>query len=325
MKKTIIISILLCLLLSIIGCNPSEISTSSEQSTEQSIEISQDESEESKEESTVEQEYIFEGTETFNNLTLANGTNKMGDADGPAYCVYSKKGYNKASMDIELSKINLNIYREGGKHVNAYMFLGVDIYNGNYWVNCADAGLVYSGSNGWHIFYNMYSCENPETTNTWYESRVTLSSRCDYRMTLDSSIDDGKATLTIYNLTTNKVADSVTFELQHAKKDGSNTSYLTDFALDYPPNIKNDTAGKPTDDWVEITLHNSDRGIYMKNIRVKNCKLYKGESEYDWTNEVTQNRGIWPDSSIKKIDYPCTIIRNATENMEYIVDLDMNR
>ena len=325
MKKIMFILISLCLLISLIGCDSTESTSSTNISEETSQETSQETSEESKEESKVEQDYIFKGTETFNNLTLANGNNKMGDADGPAYCVYSKKGYNEASMDIELSKIDLNIYREGGKHVNAYIFLGVDIYNGNYWANCADAGLVYSGSNGWHIFYNMYSCEDPQNTNTWYESSITLSSRCDYRMTLDSSNEDGKATLTIYNLTTDKIADKVTFELQYAKKDVSNTSYLTDFALDYPGNIKNDTNGNPSDDWVEITLHNTDRGIYMKNIRVTNCKLYKGEDEFDWTNDVTENRGIWPDASIKKIDYPCTVIKNATENIEYIVDLDMNR
>ena len=51
----------------------------------------------------------------------------------------------------------------------------------------------------------------------------------------------------------------------------------------------------------------------MKNIRVTNCKLYKWADEFDWTNDVTENRGIWPDASIKKIDYPCTVIKNATD------------
>ena len=63
----------------------------------------------------------------------------------------------------------------------------------------------------------------------------------------------------------------------------------------------------------------------MKNIRVTNCKLFKNNEEFDWTNDITQNRGIWPDSSISKIDYACTVVKNATENIEYIVDLDMNR
>ena len=104
MRKLIILTLLISLLLvTIIGCNHEENDISDILSSEVSEVSSQESTEESKEESDVEQEYIFNGTETFSNLTLANGSNKMGDADWPAYCVYSKKGYNKASMDIELS------------------------------------------------------------------------------------------------------------------------------------------------------------------------------------------------------------------------------
>ncbi len=278
--------------------------------------------------SETKQPYLFTGTESFSNLTMENGGHKMGDDDGPAYCVYSKLGYNGASIEIELSELELNIYREDLQHVNAYLFLGVDIYDptDGYWVNCADAGLVYSGNDGWHIFYNLYTCANPQSTNTWYESGKRLRSDHDYRLTMDSSSSDGMATLTVYDLTSDTIADYVTFELQYARKDGSNTAYLTDFALDYPDELKKDTSGNPSENnWIEITLYNTDCGMYMRNIRVKDCTLYQNGEAIDWTVEVTENRGIWPDASIQGIDYPCTIIRSATENMEYIVDLDLNR
>lgn len=270
--------------------------------------------------------FVYDGEERFSNLTFSNGKGKMGDADGPAYCVYSVQGVQGATMEVELSQIEMNIYREDGRHVNAYIFLGVDVFHpeGGHWINCADAGLCYSGEDGWHVFYNLYSSSDPEAS-TWYESGRRLIVRHDYRLTLDSSAEDGQAVLTVYDLTANRVADRVTFELQYAKKDGSNTAYLTDFALDYPENTMQDTDGNPCEDWIDITLGNTDRGMYMRNVRVRNCRVTKDGAEYDWTEEQTANRGIWPDASMSAVDYPCTEVQNAKENMSYIVNLDMNR
>lgn len=317
------LSILLtgCLLLG--SCTDGSESSRPQESSESHAEDSTDAT--SSEEDTVS--YVYDGEESFSNRTLANNGARMGDEDGPAYCVYSTQGVQAASMEIELSQLEVQIYREDKKHVNAYIFLGVDVYNeaGGYWVNCADAGLVYSGSEGWHVFYNIYSVADPENTSTWYESSTRLRNNCDYRLTLDSSQTDGQATLTVYNLTTGRVADHVTFELQYARKDGSNTSYLTDFALDYPENTMQDPDGNPSEDWVAITLGNTDRGMYLRNVRVKNCSLTRDGTSYDWTADQTANRGIWPDASMSAIDYPCTSIRNAKENISYIVDLDMNR
>lgn len=252
----------------------------------------------------------------------------MGDQDGPAYCVYSKQGYTAVSMVLELSQLDLNIYRQDQphRHVNAYIFLGADTYDpetGN-WMNCADAGLVYSGSNGWHIFYNLFTCADPEQTPTWYESEISLNAEHDYRLSLNVSHRDGRATLSVYDLNIGVTADRISFELYGAKKDGSNVSFLTNFALDYPENLRLDTTGAPSTDWVEITRYNTDQGIYLKNIRVHDCTLYQGETAIAWTTKHTQNRGIWPDADISKLDYPCTTIRNAIENTEYIVDLDLN-
>ena len=270
--------------------------------------------------------YVYDGEESFSNLTFSNEEGKMGDQDGPAYCVYSTQGVQAASMEIELSQLDLQIYREDGAHVNAYIVLGVDVYDpeGGYWKNCADAGLVYSGEDGWHVFYNLYSSSDPEAS-TWYESDRRLRADHDYRLVLDSSQKDERAVLSVYDLTTGNRVDRAILELQYAKADGSNTAYLTDFALDYPGNTMQGVNGNPSEDWIDITLGNTDRGIYMRNLRVKNCRLTRDGVEQDWTTEQTANRGIWPDASMTGIDYACTKVRNAKENISYIIDLDMNR
>ncbi len=270
--------------------------------------------------------HIFTGTERFDNRTLQNGDNKMSDADGPAYCVYSKKGFQGACMDLQLSDIELNIFKPDGTHVNAYLFLGADVYDasGN-WVNCADAGLCYSGTDGWHVFYNLYSVADPANTNTWYESKRRLPADCDYRLTFDCAKREGYATLTVFNLTEGKLADRISFELQYAETDGSNTAFLTNFALDYPEELRKDPSGNPSDDWAQVTLYNTDQGIYMRNIGVYNAALIQNGTQIPWTTETTQNRGIWPDASVSEIDYPCTSVHHADGDTAYIVDLDMNR
>lgn len=318
MKRKILIClsawISLCLLLA--GCTGSEPGGKESSAPESTSEDSSGE--------TVSYEY--DGEESFSNLTFSNGSGKMGDQDGPAYCVYSVKGVQAASMEIELSQLELQIYREDGKHVNAYIFLGVDVYDpeDGYWKNCADAGLVYSGADGWHVFYNLYSSSDPEAS-TWYESDRRLRSDHDYRLVLDSSRKDERAVLSVIDLTTGNRVDHVIFELQYAKADGSNTAYLTDFALDYPEDTRQGPDGNPSEDWIDITLGNTDRGVYMRNLRVKNCRVTRGDEELDWTDELTANRGIWPDASMSGMDYECTKVRNAKENLSYIIDLDMNR
>lgn len=280
--------------------------------------------EQSQQEESAVEDFVFTGTESFNNKNMMN-TGKMGDSDGPAYCVYSNKGYNKAAFEVELSEIDLNIYRNGtAQHVNAYIFLGIDIYapEGDWWVNCVDTGLVYSSdTNGWHVFYNMYMTE--QDSNRWYESSVSLDSDHDYRLQLDSSSKENQCTLTVYDITEQKVADSVTFEAAMALPDGSNTGYLMNFALDYPNDIRLDTDGNVTDNWLEITKYNSDCGMYMKNIRVKNAVLYDSEGEHEWTKERTICRGIWPDGSMD-LGYVCTYVEKADENKSFIVSLDLN-
>ena len=46
------------------------------------------------------------------NLDFDNRGQKMGDNDGPAYCVYSGMGYNMASMDVLISQIRVNNIRK---------------------------------------------------------------------------------------------------------------------------------------------------------------------------------------------------------------------
>lgn len=320
MKKQIIaITILLALLLCSVAC------TSEENESTISQTASSDTSKEASSEKSGVEEYIYTGTEAFTNRTLKN-TLKMGDVDGPAYCVYAKSGYNKASFDVELSKIDLNIFRSDNdrQHVNAYIFMGIDVYDttGQWWQNCIDTGIVYSSSAGWHVFYNMYLSLTGDYG--WYESTRRLNASHDYTIELDSSKEDGKCTLTVYDFTTGKKADTVTFELAYALKDGSNTAYLMNFALDYPEDIKLDTRGNPSEDWIEITYYNSDVGIKMNNIRVRNAMLFKGDDEFIWTSERTYCRGIWPDSTMG-FEYDCTSVHHINADSEFIVDLDMNR
>lgn len=272
-------------------------------------------------------EEIKTETPDMTNLTYDNRKGKMGDVDGPAYAVYSKKGYNKASIEVLLSQIKVNNVRKSdNKFVNAYIFLGIDIYNSDgEWVNCLDTGLCYSGINGgWHLFYNLYTTET-KGINKWYESEVILDPSHDYKLTLDSSKQDGKSTVTIYDLTDKKEADRIEFESAYSLTDGSNTSYLQNYALDYPDDVKLDTKGNKSDnDFVEITLYNTDENLYMNNITIQNAKLYNS-AEFTWAEENTQNRSMWPDKNISKIDYEVVKVWVDTLDKSFTLSLNMNR
>lgn len=267
---------------------------------------------------------------TFNNKGTRKDGFLMGDIDGPAYCVYSKIGYNKASFEVDLSRIKMDLTRKSdGKHINAYMFLGADIYDetASYWKNCIDAGLVKSGSGGgWHIFHSLYSVDSSFTGNKWYESKVSLSDSHKYRIELDASKNDAEATLTVFDLTDGgKVVDSVTFQLQFALKNGKNIRIYQDYALDYPPNTKFDTSGNASENWEDITLYNTNQGMYMKGVRIENVRIYDPEGEYIWGEEQTQERGMWPDASNAKLDYELVKIKNPIFDSYIWLDFDMNR
>ncbi len=350
MKKTalLFIAALCCLLLACGGNQPPDsnsISPSAAESTSDILQNSEESSDMTEESLTshggdtsmgggeeLKKIPIPEGSTVITNRNYDNGGGKMGDNDGPAYCVYSKIGYNKASMDIAVDKIKINtIRRTDGKFVNAYIFLGCDVYNGAWWANCFDTGLCYSGKNpAWHLFYNIYKPAG-DGEATWYESKVKLSPEHSYTLTLDTSLADEMATLTIYDLTLDKIADSVTFSVYGMKADGSNTSYLMDFALDYPPNTKLDTSGNASEDFVEITLYNTDEDLYMQNILVENVKIYKGTDPgvpLVWDDTHTGNRALWPDKNIDRFDYDCTKVITAPGggyDYSFRVDLDMNR
>lgn len=263
------------------------------------------------------------GQEAFTNLTFDNGSGKCGDADGPAYMVYSKIGYNQASMDILLSGIDLQLHRKSdNKALTAYIFFGIDIYDDNgSWKNCLDAGLKNDSRGKWHLVHNLFDASPGQAK--WYESRIELDDTHDYRLTLDSSKSNGWATLSVYDLTEGgRLADSVEFQARYAKKDGSNTAYLQDYALDYPDDVKFDTHGNAVEsNWQEITLYNTDENLYMKNIQVVNIRLNGAL----WTADKTQNRAVWPDRNDRKIDYPVSRISKGSGDYAWQIDFDMNR
>ncbi len=301
---------------------------SAEPSEEPSEEISEEPSEEISA-GDPEKVAIPEGVKVITNLDYDNGKGKMGDNDGPAYCVYSKRGYNKASMDVKISEMKINTLRTSDrKFVNAYMFLGCDIYSGYNWSNCFDCGFCWSGRTpAWHLFYNIYTPADKDQPG-WYESKVRLKKNHDYRLTLDTSEQDELATLIIYDLTSDKEVDRAQFRVKGMKCDGSNTVYLMDFALDYPDDVKKDTAGNPSkDDWKEIALYNTDENLYMRNVVVENVKIYAGGNEYVWDKTRTNNRSLWPDIHMTEVDYPCTkVIANEEDyDFSFRVDIDMNR
>ena len=265
-------------------------------------------------------------TNSKTNLEFINSGRYQGDNDGPAYVIYSKIGYNKASFEFHLSQVKLNMRRKSDqKWTNSYIFLGVDVYDEKeVFLNCIDAGFCYNGGvQNWHLFYNLL---NTNQEVSWYESAVTLDETHDYKLMLDCSYQDGMATLTIMDITDdNKIVDSAEFEVMYAKKDGSNLSMYQDYAIDYPEDIKKDRTGEnDSEDWEEITLYNTNEGIYLNHIEIHDAKLYSPEDEYVWTEERTNDHFMWPSVQQRKINYACTKIRGQQKNSQLILDLDMN-
>ena len=248
-------------------------------------------------------------------------TGKMGDTDGPAFAVYSNTGFSGASATLDLEGMEIKTLMDDGKHLNGYVFLGIDVYEGAWWQNCVDVGLCWSGtSGGWHIFYNMYEPVN-QSTPTWYESSKKLPKNDTYVMTL-KLIEDEKALLTIEAANSN-FKDSVEVEVKGAKKDGSNTAFLFNVALDYPQNTKVDVNGKPSENWKDITYGNTDKGVYLKSFRAYDLTLYQGETALNWTNDKNAAVSIWPDKK-EGFDYAPTQV-GLFDGTEYYINLDMNR
>jgi hypothetical protein len=262
----------------------------------------------------------------WTNLTWLNNGNKVGDNDGPAYVVYSKKGYNKASQVIKVSKMELNLVRKSDKKtLNGYAFIGIDIYNAKtgQWTNCIDAGLGFIGSTGkCHACINRYSV--PPDEETWWESSVELDMTHDYKLVLDASQKDEEVTLSVYDVTTgDKKVDSKTFTLYYAKADGSNIAVYQDYAMDYPDDVRYDTNNMLSDDWEQITLYNTNEGLYMKNIIGTDLCLYDASGCHPWTADRTADRFMWPDKT-SSIPYVTTTVTQEKEDYETIIDLNMN-
>lgn len=261
------------------------------------------------------------------NLTWVNNSTKVGDNDGPAYVVYSNQGYNKASVDIQISAVEKNFVRRSDKKsVNAYLFLGIDIYDSETgeWQNCADAGLGYIGGAGtFHAFVNRFKVE--EGGISWWESPVELDQTHDYKIILDTSVQPDQLLLTIVDLTAGgKTVDSKQFPMKGTKPDGSNTAYYQDYAIDFPDDVCKDTAGRDSKDWDEVIKYNTDEDLYMKKIHISNATLYHPSGSDCWKNEYTEDRFLFPYKTIN-VDYVCTTVNTINEDCETVIDLDMNR
>ncbi len=258
----------------------------------------------------------------LDSLTYKN-PGRMGDLDGPAFAVYSKVGYNGASAVLHLQFADLERVLPDGRFVNAYAFFGVDVYAGEWWQNCVDVGFCRSGRTGkWHLFYNMYEPLNPDTP-TWFESSVNLP---DDEYVMEFAMEgDNYVRLTVTGKGKQRT-DTVLVEVKGAKADGSNTAILFNAALDYPPDTLVDREGKPCDDFAEITLAHSDKGLRFSSLRVSELTLYSKNHPdgMEWTEDNTDSVGIWPDASVKGFDYAPTTVYTF-DGTEYIIDFDMNR
>jgi hypothetical protein len=249
----------------------------------------------------------------------------MGDIDGPAFVTYSKVGYTGASVVMDIENMEINTVLPNRKFINGYAFLGIDVYydeKGNYWQNCVDVGLCWSGvRGGWHVFYNMYTPLNKDTA-TWYESSIVLPKNDVYTMSLVLT-EDNYALLTVEGQKTG-AKDQVRVEVNGALADGSNTSFLFNAALDYPPNTKYGQDGNLSEDFVDITLANTDKGLYMRSFHVKDLTLYKKGTAIDWTTDRCAAVSIWPDKNKVAFDYSPTVVE-LFDGTEYIINFDMNR
>ena len=271
------------------------------------------------------------GTQSINSLTYKN-KERIGDWGGPAYTVYSKKGYNRASMDVALSDVEINMIRRSDKKtLVGYAFLGMDVWHptGGYWVNCMDAGLKYDGNSGkWVLFHFIYDV-SAANQQKWYESHKALDPTHDYRISLDCSKSEGWTTLSAYDLTEGREADSVTFQARYAKKDGSNVSFYQDFAIDMPDDLMRDPDGNiyevdsaiSDEGWAGIILYSTNEDVYLRNLKVVDSML----NGQPWTADKTRLRGFSPDSLQPYIGYEVVKVTHANFDNEFQVDIDLKK
>ncbi len=275
-----------------------------------------------------------QGTGSLDSRTYQSKT-RIGDWGGPAYAVYSNKGYNRATIDVELSDVEINMTRRSdGKTLVGYIFLGMNIYHptDGYWVNCLDAGIGYDGATGeWTIFHFIYDV-SAAGQNKWYKSHRALDPTHDYRLILDCSKSNGWTTLTAYDITEDRVADSIEFQARYALKDGSNVDFLQDYAIDMKDDLLRDAAGnvyntpETADDisdegWKGIILYSTNENVYLRNIKITNASL----NNQPWTADKTRLRGCSPDYRQADIGYDVVKVTQADFDTACRIDMDLKR
>jgi len=115
--------------------------------------------------------------------------------------------------------------------------------------------------------------------------------------------------------------DSMEIQISGSMTDGSTTAITQDYALDFPPNTKYDLSENPSTDWEDITLYNTDEGIYLRNLRIENAKM----GNQEWTQSLTERRVMWPDATATKINYNLVKVRSVTRDTSLLLDFEMNR
>jgi len=274
--------------------------------------------------------------EYITNLNYRN-PGKMGDDDGPAMVIYSNVGYNRAEMTVRVSGIDMNTVRlvEHGRRpqyqaLSAFLFLGVDVWSGEWWQNCFDAGLAWMGvDGGWRLFYNIFQ-PDVQDARSWWHSDIILPSDQDYLLVVDTSQEDAKARLSVYDMDGNEL-DSIVFFVRGMLADGSNTSYYMNFAVDYPGTLKFDRdytmfEGRHDADWAEITLANTDHNLFMRNVVVEGAYIYNDSNgRMRWSAAQTSHLSVWPDLDYPQIDYEVIRVMVYEPYYHFRIEIDMNR
>ncbi|HWT75867.1 MAG TPA: hypothetical protein VN258_14275, partial [Mobilitalea sp.] len=162
------------------------------------------------------------------------------------------------------------------------------------------------------------------TDSTWWESSVNLNEEHEYQLLLKTSDQKEKMTLNIIDITAgNRLVDSKTVDLKYAKKDGSNTRYYRDLAIDFPPEVCRDKEGNPTDDWSKVIEYNTNENLYVRNVHCFDAKLYNSKGSYQWTEAYEDYRFMWPDN-VGKLGYACIKVSSIKRDYEDVLDMDMN-
>ncbi len=296
----------------------------------------------------------------YKNLEFYAEENLLTDFNNPSYMVMSKKGYSKASMDIDLSVIQANLMGNKEKHeyLTPYILLRYNTYDlGGDIIDMANIGLAYNtgGDGKWHFIYkkflsNYYPVNYPQDENygeintsddryseyySWSKSSVNIDPKGKYRITVDGSQKDGYCTASILDIKTGKILDKIEIEVFYSVKTGNNTSisqlYYTEFSSGlYNVQIQNENYfGEHSYNKFYfgagiVENNHVIRSLYINNINISNIKLFKNNQEIAWTEDLNSDSGMWP-SKDDNVTRNIITINSNKSGQELIMNVNLKK